>query len=124
MERNPLRSARLAAHLEPAFERTFVDALPDMTRGTGNRVFGQAHQPPDDLDLCRALYRSDPCDGAEGVLLAYSLSAPKGLEVCQFRAMRLDDGMLTTLTVSTERAQLTDELKEEYLLALGSATLA
>jgi hypothetical protein len=63
-------------------------------------------------------------DGAEGVLLAYALPAPKGLEVCQFRAMRLDDGTLTTLTISTEREQLTPERKESYLLALGSASMA
>ena len=60
-------------------------------------------------------------DGKKGALIAYSMPAPKGLEISQLQAMRLDDGVLTTLTVSTERAALTPERKAAYVKALVSA---
>jgi len=63
-------------------------------------------------------------DGAHGVLLAYVMPAPKGLEICQLQALRLDGGTLTTLTISTERAHLTDERKVAYVRALLSAAPA
>jgi hypothetical protein len=63
-------------------------------------------------------------DGVAGVVLAYSMAAPKGLEVCQLQALRLDGKMLTTLTISTERSHLDDARKAEYLRALASARVA
>jgi len=63
-------------------------------------------------------------DGRRGVMLAYAMPAPKGLEICQWQALRLDGGVLTTLTLSTEKNALTPERKDAYVRALTSARLA
>lgn len=62
-------------------------------------------------------------DGVTGVLLAYSFPAPKGLRVCQYQALRLDDGTVTTVTITAEETQMTDAAKKAYLKALASASL-
>lgn len=63
-------------------------------------------------------------DGRPGVLLAYAMPAPKGLEICQLQAMRIDGGVLTTLTISTEKKALTPERKNAYVKSLVSARLS
>jgi hypothetical protein len=63
-------------------------------------------------------------DGAAGVLLAYSMPAPRGLEIAQLQALRLDGDTVTSLTISTEREQLTDERRAAYIAALASARLS
>ncbi|MHC4393686.1 MAG: hypothetical protein ACYTFT_16010 [Planctomycetota bacterium] len=62
-------------------------------------------------------------DGTTGVLLAYAMPAPRGLEICQFQGLRLDGGTLTTLTISTGKDQLTPELKEAYVKAIAFSSL-
>ncbi len=62
-------------------------------------------------------------DGVTGVLLAYSFPAPKGLRVCQLQALRLDDGTVTSLTVTAEQSQMTEAAKKAFLRALASASL-
>jgi hypothetical protein len=83
-------------------------------------------------DLARSLPGLSPiesvdlifADGVKGLLLAYSFPAPKGLRVCQLQALRLDGGMVTSLTVSTEQALLTDAVRVAYVRALASASVA
>ncbi|MHC4831339.1 MAG: hypothetical protein ACYTFT_13460 [Planctomycetota bacterium] len=62
-------------------------------------------------------------DGTVGVLLAYVMPAPNDLEIAQLQALRIDGDTATSLTISTERAQLSEELKATYLEALASARI-
>jgi hypothetical protein len=64
-------------------------------------------------------------DGAVGVLLSYRFPAARvgALEVCQLQALRVDDGVLTTLTLTTEGRHLDDAARAAYRRSLASATL-
>ncbi len=63
-------------------------------------------------------------DGASGMLAAFDFPAGNDARVRQFQAMRLDGGMLTTLTLSIDATLLTAELTASYLRTLASATPA
>ena len=61
-------------------------------------------------------------DGAEGLLIKYTMRAHKEFKLAQMQAARLDDHVFTTLTISTELSRLSDDVVEQYLKSLSSAT--
>lgn len=61
-------------------------------------------------------------DGTSGILLAYDFPVPKpGGEMRQYHVLRMDDGRLTTMTLTVGKADLTPALGESYLRALASS---
>jgi hypothetical protein len=62
-------------------------------------------------------------DGRDGVILGYSFPAPRvgGVILCQLQAARLDDGVLSTLTLTTTLAQLTESRRDQFIRILASA---
>lgn len=62
-------------------------------------------------------------DGAQGVLLKYSFPAHEKFSVLQFQAGRVDDGVFTTITLTTEPTRLSSEQTAQYLECIASATV-
>lgn len=62
-------------------------------------------------------------DGAAGVLLEFSFPA-SGYTVVQMHAMRIDDGVLTTMALSTEKSRCTPEEQLRLKNCLASAARA
>ncbi len=63
-------------------------------------------------------------DGASGMLLEFSFPAVGSYEVVQLHAMRMDGGVLTSLTLCTEGSRITPEVHRRYRECLASATVA
>ena len=61
-------------------------------------------------------------DGAEGLLLRYSMPVHGKFSVVQFQAGRLDGNTFTTLTISTEASRLSEESMKAYLLCIANAS--
>jgi hypothetical protein len=59
-------------------------------------------------------------DGVQGMLLSFDFPA-NDARVRQFLAMRIDNGMLTTLTLSVDGATLNEAAQKRYLGSLASA---
>jgi hypothetical protein len=62
-------------------------------------------------------------DGVTGMLLEYSFPAVGSYEVVQLHAMRLDGGVLTSLTLCTEGSRVTPEVHRRYRECLSSASI-
>lgn len=63
-------------------------------------------------------------DGATGVLLNYDFPATKAFTLRQYHAIRLDGGIVTTLTLTTVAAAVSEKVQNEYVESLRSARLA
>jgi hypothetical protein len=61
-------------------------------------------------------------DGVDGLMLEYAFPALQ-FTVVQIQAMRVDGNTLTTMTMCTEASRLTDDVHEQYLQCLRSASL-
>lgn len=59
-------------------------------------------------------------DEAEGVLIFFELAPTPSSRLAQFHVFRLDDGMLTTLTMTVDSHCLTEERKNRYLQSLST----
>ncbi|MHC4393505.1 MAG: hypothetical protein ACYS22_19600 [Planctomycetota bacterium] len=102
-----------------------VHSRPDESRGDVSRLLATVHG---ELAVMPGISRIETgdltfADGTVGVLLAYVMPAPNDLEIAQLQALRIDGDTATSLTISTERAQLSEELKATYLEALASARI-
>lgn len=62
-------------------------------------------------------------DGGRGLLVAFDFPAGQDAKVRQFQAMRLDDGLFTTLTLSIDATLLTPELQAHYVQSLSSVSV-
>ncbi|MFO0727491.1 MAG: hypothetical protein U1E65_27185 [Myxococcota bacterium] len=62
-------------------------------------------------------------DGGRGLLLKYSFPAHERFSVLQFQAGRLDNGVFTTITLSTEPTRLKPEDTQAYLESIASAVV-
>jgi len=62
-------------------------------------------------------------DGAEGMLLEFSFPAVGNYSVVQMQALRIDAGVLTTLTLCTEMSRLTPQEHVRFRACLSSATV-
>lgn len=60
-------------------------------------------------------------DGASGRVVSFDFPAGKAATVRQYQALRLDDCVLTTLTLTVDATTLTHDVKERYLTSLASA---
>lgn len=60
-------------------------------------------------------------DGQEGRVVQFDFPAGKAATVRQFQALRLDDSVLTTLTLTVDATTLNDERKAAYFKSLASA---
>lgn len=60
-------------------------------------------------------------DGTEGRVVQFDFPAGKAATVRQFQAMRLDEDVLTTLTLTVDATTLTDERKAAYFASLATA---
>jgi hypothetical protein len=62
-------------------------------------------------------------DGVTGLLLEFSFPATSSYKVVQLEALRIDAGVLTTLTYCTEMTRLTPEEHRRFSAFLSSATV-
>lgn len=62
-------------------------------------------------------------DGTQGLLLKYSFPAHEKFSVLQFQAGRVDDGVFTTITLTTEPTRLSSDQTAQYLECIASATV-
>lgn len=62
-------------------------------------------------------------DGKVGLLLKYTMPAFKEFKLAQMQAARLDDDVLTTVTISTELSRLNAATVELYVKSLASVSL-
>lgn len=62
-------------------------------------------------------------DGVEGRLLRYSLPVHQRFRVEQMQALRLDDSVCSTVTLSTESTRLDDDTLRAYLTCLAEVSL-
>lgn len=60
-------------------------------------------------------------DGHAGRVVQFDFPAGKAATVRQFQALRLDDDVLTTLTLTVDATTLNDERKDSYFQSLASA---
>ncbi|MDP2345898.1 MAG: hypothetical protein Q8O67_33470 [Deltaproteobacteria bacterium] len=63
-------------------------------------------------------------DGKVGLLIKYTMPAHKEFKLAQMQAARLDDDVLTTVTISTELSRLNPATVELYVKSLASVSLA
>ena len=64
----------------------------------------------------------DYADGAIGFLVSFDVAAAEVGTARQFHALRKDDTVLTTLTLTLDKLQLTDDGKRRWFDVLASAT--
>lgn len=62
-------------------------------------------------------------DGKVGLLIKYTMPAFKEFKLAQMQAARLDDDVLTTVTISTELSRLNAATVELYVKSLASVSL-
>ncbi len=62
-------------------------------------------------------------DGKVGLLIKYTMPAFKEFKLAQMQAARLDDDVLTTVTISTELSRLNAAVVEQYVKSLASASI-
>jgi hypothetical protein len=102
----------MVAHVTPARAGASLPELAgemtaDLTRGVpGMR----------DLTTAELQFR----DGAAGILLAYTLSAGPAGSLRQYHALRLDEGRLSTLTLTVPVSTLNETTAQLYVEALAS----
>jgi hypothetical protein len=60
-------------------------------------------------------------DGASGVVVAFDFGSAEVGTARQFHALRKDRGVLTTVTLTLDKLQLTDSTKQKWLTMLASA---
>lgn len=81
-----------------------------------------AQSMPAMQSLTTAAFRFD--DGEEGVLVAYDFQPPKSEQLRQYQVLRLDGTKLTSLTLTTPVADLTEKQGEVFLKSLASLRLS
>lgn len=59
-------------------------------------------------------------DGAPGLVVGFDFPAPEAATVRQYQALRLDDGVLTVLTLTVDGARL-DQERDSWMACLRSA---
>lgn len=62
-------------------------------------------------------------DGAVGIIIGFDFAAAEVGTARQYHALRLDDGVLTTLTLTIDALTLTDSGKASWLKILSSTTI-
>ena len=62
--------------------------------------------------------------GKVGLLIKYTMPAHKEFKLAQMQAARLDDDVLTTVTISTELSRLNPATVELYVKSLASVSLS
>jgi hypothetical protein len=62
-------------------------------------------------------------DGVIGLLLELSFPAVATLRIVQLHALRIDDDVLTSLTLCTEMSRMTSDQHDRYRACLASASL-
>lgn len=60
-------------------------------------------------------------DGHEGLMVAYDFAATEATLLRQYHALRLDEGTLTTLTLTCDARALSEELRDRWFASLASA---
>ena len=63
-------------------------------------------------------------DGAEGVLLQYSVAVLSDLHLMHLLAMRLDGTLLSTFSIASAEELFSKEIRETYEASLASASVA
>ncbi|HEY4220080.1 MAG TPA: hypothetical protein VGO62_02030, partial [Myxococcota bacterium] len=63
-------------------------------------------------------------DGKDGSLIKYTMPGYKEFKIAQMQAMRLDDDVVTTASISTELTRLNPAVLEDYLKCLASIAVA
>jgi hypothetical protein len=60
-------------------------------------------------------------DGAPGMIVGFDFPAAEAATVRQYQALRIDDGVLSILTLTIDGARLNDDAKATWLKCLSSA---
>ncbi len=60
-------------------------------------------------------------DGAPGMVVGFDFPAPESSTARQYQALRIDDGVLSILTLTVDGARLNDDAKSRWFKCLSSA---